>query len=125
MPCVTLHCCDSFVSNRWMLIKLQLIPLLSYSAPPLSFCHSTPFSVPMINCGDCEKDGVFHQYAYEATSPHICDTSGYWTPDEAVGQSNSIRFWTSLNENLELSMCYCYISFIIRFNVSLSSFMLL
>lgn len=73
----------------------------------------------MINCGDCEKDGVFHQYAYEATSPHICDTSGYWTPDEAVGQSNSIRFWTSSNENLELSMCYSYISFIITFNVVL------
>ncbi|KAA8586684.1 hypothetical protein FQN60_016386 [Etheostoma spectabile] len=38
-----------------------------------------------INCGDCEKDGVFHQYASEATSPRICDTSGYWTPEEAVG----------------------------------------
>lgn len=55
------------------------------------FCYSSSLHVPhSVNCGDCEKDGVFHQYAHEATSPRICDTSGYWTPEEAVGQSN----WT-------------------------------
>ncbi|XP_034038636.1 pappalysin-2 [Thalassophryne amazonica] len=47
--------------------------------------QSSLFHVFGINCGDCEKDGVFHQYAYEASSPRICDTSGYWTPEEAVG----------------------------------------
>ncbi|KAJ6654685.1 hypothetical protein lerEdw1_006707 [Lerista edwardsae] len=36
-------------------------------------------------CGDCAEDGTFSQYAYEASSPRICDSSGYWTPEEAVG----------------------------------------
>lgn len=39
-----------------------------------------------MNCQRCDEDGVLHQYAYEATSPHACDTSGYWTPEEAVGE---------------------------------------
>ncbi|KAF3858509.1 hypothetical protein F7725_011710 [Dissostichus mawsoni] len=46
--------------------------------------QNSSFHVSGINCGDCEKDGVLHQYASEATSPRICDTSGYWTPEEAV-----------------------------------------
>ncbi|XP_049603461.1 pappalysin-2 [Syngnathus scovelli] len=46
---------------------------------------SSPSHVAAINCGECDKNGVFHQYAYEATSPRICDTSGYWAPDEAIG----------------------------------------
>ncbi|XP_066548801.1 pappalysin-2 [Amia ocellicauda] len=37
------------------------------------------------NCGDCDEDGAFHQYAHEAASPRVCDSSGYWTPEEAIG----------------------------------------
>nr|XP_034979470.1 pappalysin-2 [Zootoca vivipara] len=36
-------------------------------------------------CGDCAEDGTFSQYVHEASSPRICDSSGYWTPEEAVG----------------------------------------
>lgn len=43
-----------------------------------------------VNCRYCEADGVFHQYAYEATSPRVCDSSGYWTPEEATGQYFSL-----------------------------------
>lgn len=43
-------------------------------------------SAPLLSCADCTVAGVFHQFAYEAASPRVCDTSGYWTPDEAVGE---------------------------------------
>uniref|UniRef100_A0A670Y0E8 Pappalysin 2 n=1 Tax=Pseudonaja textilis TaxID=8673 RepID=A0A670Y0E8_PSETE len=36
-------------------------------------------------CGNCAEDGTFSQYVHEASSPLICDSSGYWTPKEAVG----------------------------------------
>ncbi|KAH0618248.1 hypothetical protein JD844_017269, partial [Phrynosoma platyrhinos] len=36
-------------------------------------------------CGDCDEDGTFSQYVHEASSPLICDSSGYWTPKEAIG----------------------------------------
>jgi len=38
-----------------------------------------------INCHLCDENGALHQYAHEATSPHACDSTGYWTPEEAVG----------------------------------------
>ncbi|XP_077309317.1 pappalysin-2 [Lithobates pipiens] len=36
-------------------------------------------------CDLCTADGSFQQYAYQASSPRVCDNSGYWTPEEAVG----------------------------------------
>ncbi|XP_054977194.1 pappalysin-2 [Sorex araneus] len=36
-------------------------------------------------CRACSEDGTFHQYAHKASSPRVCDSSGYWTPEEAVG----------------------------------------
>ncbi|KAM9324715.1 pappalysin-2 [Gastrophryne carolinensis] len=36
-------------------------------------------------CGQCTADGSFQQYAHKASSPRVCDISGYWTPEEAVG----------------------------------------
>ncbi|XP_060630394.2 pappalysin-2 [Anolis sagrei] len=36
-------------------------------------------------CSDCDEDGAFSQYVHEASSPLICDSSGYWTPKEAIG----------------------------------------
>lgn len=37
-------------------------------------------------CDDCAEDGTFHQYVHEASSPRVCDSSGYWTPEEAEGK---------------------------------------
>ncbi|KAG9338489.1 hypothetical protein JZ751_025723 [Albula glossodonta] len=54
--------------------------------PPLS--GALHQSEGVVNCKDCEEDGAFHQYAHEATSPRACDSSGYWTPEEAVGESD-------------------------------------
>lgn len=36
-------------------------------------------------CDDCAEDGTFRQYVHEASSPRVCDSSGYWTPEEAEG----------------------------------------
>ncbi|XP_028936958.1 pappalysin-2 [Ornithorhynchus anatinus] len=36
-------------------------------------------------CGVCTEDGTFHQYVHTASSRRVCDSSGYWTPEEAVG----------------------------------------
>ncbi|XP_053549279.1 pappalysin-2 [Bombina bombina] len=37
------------------------------------------------DCILCAADGSFHQYVHQASSPRVCDSSGYWTPEEAVG----------------------------------------
>ncbi|KAM4722913.1 pappalysin-2 [Rhinophrynus dorsalis] len=36
-------------------------------------------------CGSCAADGSIHQYVHHASSTRACDSSGYWTPEEAVG----------------------------------------
>ncbi|EHB09018.1 Pappalysin-2 [Heterocephalus glaber] len=36
-------------------------------------------------CGSCSEDGTFRQYVHTASSRRVCDSSGYWTPEEAVG----------------------------------------
>ncbi|KTG07046.1 hypothetical protein cypCar_00016071 [Cyprinus carpio] len=38
-----------------------------------------------MSCHLCDENGALHQYAHEATSPHACDSTGYWTPEETVG----------------------------------------
>ncbi|XP_069793627.1 pappalysin-2 isoform X3 [Narcine bancroftii] len=52
-------------------------------------------------CGDCDEDGKLYQYAHTASSPRICDASGFWTPEEAVGPPDvdepcepSLRAWS-------------------------------
>lgn len=37
-------------------------------------------------CGACTEDGTFRQYVHSASSRRVCDSSGYWTPEEAVGK---------------------------------------
>lgn len=37
-------------------------------------------------CDSCAEDGTFRQYVHEASSPRVCDSSGYWTPEEAEGK---------------------------------------
>ncbi|AWP04621.1 putative pappalysin-2 isoform 2 [Scophthalmus maximus] len=95
-----MHCYLDLVYQKWLMDRqpapIPLAPLVTdqtkdsvsvYWLPPIRgpLYQSSPLLTSVINCGDCEKDGIFHQYAYEATSPRICDTSGYWTPEEAVG----------------------------------------
>ncbi|XP_044243829.3 pappalysin-2 [Ursus arctos] len=41
--------------------------------------------VPGSVCGACTEDGTFRQYVHTASSRRVCDSSGYWTPEEAVG----------------------------------------
>ncbi|XP_075396602.1 pappalysin-2 [Tenrec ecaudatus] len=42
-------------------------------------------SDPGSTCGACTEDGTFRQYVHTASSRRVCDSSGYWTPEEAVG----------------------------------------
>ncbi|KAI4809988.1 hypothetical protein KUCAC02_018838, partial [Chaenocephalus aceratus] len=95
-----MHCYLDLLYQKWLMDQqpspTPLAPIVTdqspdsvsiYWLPPLRgmLYQSSSFHVSGINCGDCEKDGALHQYASEATSPRICDTSGYWTPEEAVG----------------------------------------
>nr|XP_019955585.1 PREDICTED: pappalysin-2 [Paralichthys olivaceus] len=95
-----MHCYLDLVYQKWLMDRqpapIPLAPIVAdqspdsvslYWLPPIRgpLYQSSSFHMSVVNCGDCEKDGDFHQYAYEATSPRICDTSGYWTPEEAVG----------------------------------------
>lgn len=93
-----MHCYLDLVYQKWLTTRqpspVPLAPVMTGQTPGSVFLYwLAPLSGPLyqsstfsgVNCGDCENDGVFHQYAYEAASPRICDTSGYWTPEEAVG----------------------------------------
>ncbi|KAG7524210.1 pappalysin-2 [Solea senegalensis] len=95
-----MHCYLDLVYQKWLMDRqptpIPLAPIITdrspdsvsiYWLPPTRgpLYQSSSMQTSAINCGNCEKDGVFHQYAYEASSPRICDTSGYWTPEEAVG----------------------------------------
>uniref|UniRef100_H3C6N9 Pappalysin 2 n=1 Tax=Tetraodon nigroviridis TaxID=99883 RepID=H3C6N9_TETNG len=93
-----MHCYLDLVYQNWMAdgppASIPLAPAVSGHSLDSVLIHWLPpvrgplypsSSAPLLSCGDCSLDGVFHQYAYEAASPRVCDTSGYWTPDEAVG----------------------------------------
>ncbi|XP_061653811.1 pappalysin-2 isoform X1 [Phyllopteryx taeniolatus] len=95
-----MHCYLDLVYQNWLMERLPgAIPVpamvTDQSPDSVSIYWLAPLTGPLyqsssshlsaVNCGECEKDGVFHQYAYEAASSRICDTSGYWAPDEAIG----------------------------------------
>uniref|UniRef100_A0A3Q3FZI8 Pappalysin 2 n=1 Tax=Labrus bergylta TaxID=56723 RepID=A0A3Q3FZI8_9LABR len=90
-----MHCYLDLVYQKWLMDRtpapIPLPPMVTdQSLDSVSVYWLTPLRGTLHQryeciCGDCEKDSVFHQYAHEATSPRICDTSGYWTPEEAVG----------------------------------------
>ncbi|XP_053738591.1 pappalysin-2 [Synchiropus splendidus] len=96
-----MHCYLDLVYQKWLIdahpVPVPLAPIVTgQSADSVSLYWLPPVRGPLyqssslqapdhINCRDCERDSVFHQYAYEASSPRICHTSGYWTPEEAVG----------------------------------------
>uniref|UniRef100_A0A8C6TTY6 Pappalysin 2 n=1 Tax=Neogobius melanostomus TaxID=47308 RepID=A0A8C6TTY6_9GOBI len=84
-----MHCYLDLVYQRWMTTPqpspVPLSPIITAQTQrSVSLYWLAPLNGPkaIINC---ESDGVFHQYAFEAASPRVCDTSGYWTPEEAVG----------------------------------------
>uniref|UniRef100_A0A665UJ66 Pappalysin 2 n=1 Tax=Echeneis naucrates TaxID=173247 RepID=A0A665UJ66_ECHNA len=88
-----MHCYLDLVYQKWLIdhrpTPIPLAPIVTDQTPDsVSVYWLPPIRGPLYqryDCADCERDGVFHQYASEASSPRICDTSGYWTPDEAVG----------------------------------------
>ncbi|KAM6165289.1 pappalysin-2 [Erethizon dorsatum] len=57
--------------------------LTIYWLPPISGVVYDRASGSM--CGSCSEDGTFRQYVHTASSRRVCDSSGYWTPEEAVG----------------------------------------
>uniref|UniRef100_A0AAV2JRQ8 Pappalysin-2 n=1 Tax=Knipowitschia caucasica TaxID=637954 RepID=A0AAV2JRQ8_KNICA len=96
-----MHCYLDLVYQKWLMTQqpspVPLAPIITAQTPrSVSLYWLAPLSGPLyrsstsvfsgIDCGLCESNGVFHQYAIEATSPRVCDTSGYWTPEEAVGE---------------------------------------
>ncbi|XP_064197731.1 pappalysin-2 [Anguilla rostrata] len=91
-----MHCYVDLVYQNWVVGKkptpTPLPPMvIGQSSESVTIHWLPPVSGALhqregvVNCKDCEEDGTFHQYAYEATSPRACDSSGYWTPEEAVG----------------------------------------
>uniref|UniRef100_A0A3B3ZES9 Sushi domain-containing protein n=1 Tax=Periophthalmus magnuspinnatus TaxID=409849 RepID=A0A3B3ZES9_9GOBI len=95
-----MHCYLDLVYQKWLTTRqpspVPLAPIITaQTARSVSLYWLAPLSGPLyqssalgfstVDCGLCESDGVFHQYAFEAASPRVCDTSGYWTPEEAVG----------------------------------------
>uniref|UniRef100_A0A667XQM6 Pappalysin 2 n=1 Tax=Myripristis murdjan TaxID=586833 RepID=A0A667XQM6_9TELE len=90
-----MHCYVDLVYQNWLTdsqpAPIPLAPIVtSQSSDSVSIYWLPPVRGPLHPRYDVwlfffTKDGVFHQYAHEATSPRICDTSGYWTPEEAIG----------------------------------------
>uniref|UniRef100_A0AAQ4R5I2 Pappalysin 2 n=1 Tax=Gasterosteus aculeatus aculeatus TaxID=481459 RepID=A0AAQ4R5I2_GASAC len=90
-----MHCYLDLVYQNWLseeqLAPIPLAPIVTDQSPDSVSIYWLPpmrgaFYQRVGNvCLYLPTDGVFHQYASEATSPRICDTSGYWTPEEAVG----------------------------------------
>ncbi|XP_061746548.1 pappalysin-2-like [Nerophis ophidion] len=97
-----MHCYVDLVYQRWLTQGLPapvpLAPLITQQGPDwVSIYWPAPLGGPLhqssapnlqseVSCQECEGGGVFQQYAQEATSTRVCDTSGYWTPDEAIGK---------------------------------------
>uniref|UniRef100_A0A674C6P6 Pappalysin 2 n=1 Tax=Salmo trutta TaxID=8032 RepID=A0A674C6P6_SALTR len=83
-----MHCYMDLVYENWLNNRrpspIPLKPMVIRQSSDSVSIHWLP-PVRGVNCRYCEADGVFHQYAYEATSPRVCDSSGYWTPEEAIG----------------------------------------
>ncbi|XP_064004195.1 pappalysin-2 [Pogoniulus pusillus] len=91
-----MHCYLDLVYQRWGQSKkpapIPIPPMVTgqtwdslsiYWLPPISgIIHERKQDTL---CDSCAEDGTFHQYVHEASSPRVCDSSGYWTPEEAEG----------------------------------------
>ncbi|KAK3567564.1 hypothetical protein QTP86_020030, partial [Hemibagrus guttatus] len=91
-----MHCYIDLVYNNWVQDRkptpIPLPPMvIGQDDDSVSIHWLHPISGPLmqreegVNCQLCDEHGALHQYAYKASSPHSCDSSGYWTPEEAVG----------------------------------------
>ncbi|XP_060787136.1 pappalysin-2 isoform X1 [Neoarius graeffei] len=91
-----MHCYVDLVYKNWVQDRKPTpIPLpsvvIGQDDDSVSIHWLHPLSGPLmqreegVNCQLCDEHGALHQYAHKATSPHSCDSSGYWTPEEAVG----------------------------------------
>ncbi|XP_009296921.1 pappalysin-2 isoform X2 [Danio rerio] len=91
-----MHCYIDLVYKTWVHERkptpVPLAPVVvGQKADSVSIHWLNPISGPLahregdMNCQLCDENGALHQYAHEATSPHACDSTGYWTPEEAVG----------------------------------------
>ncbi|XP_040533986.1 pappalysin-2 isoform X2 [Gallus gallus] len=91
-----MHCYLDLVYQRWSQGKkptpIPIPPMVTrqthdslsiYWLPPISGVIHERELDPL--CDDCAEDGTFRQYVHEASSPRVCDSSGYWTPEEAEG----------------------------------------
>uniref|UniRef100_A0A3Q0QS71 Pappalysin 2 n=1 Tax=Amphilophus citrinellus TaxID=61819 RepID=A0A3Q0QS71_AMPCI len=85
-----MHCYLDLVYHKWLMdhqpAPIPMAPIVTdQSADSVSIYWLPSIRGSLYQRYDCMKDGIFHQYAYEASSTRICDTSGYWTPEEATG----------------------------------------
>ncbi|XP_032016801.1 pappalysin-2 [Hylobates moloch] len=91
-----MHCYLDLVYQQWtesrkptpipippMVIGQTNKSLTIHWLPPISGVVYDRASGSM--CGACTEDGTFRQYVHTASSRRVCDSSGYWTPEEAVG----------------------------------------
>ncbi|KAB0376892.1 hypothetical protein FD755_011336, partial [Muntiacus reevesi] len=91
-----MHCYLDLVYQQWgqsqkptpipmppMVIGQTPKSLTIHWLPPISGVVYDRF--PGSVCGACTEDGTFRQYVHTASSRRVCDSSGYWTPEEAVG----------------------------------------
>ncbi|RXN20770.1 pappalysin-2 isoform X1 [Labeo rohita] len=91
-----MHCYIDMVYKTWVNGRnptpVPLAPMvIGQDADSVTIHWLNPISGPLahregdMNCHLCDENGALQQYAHEATSPHACDSTGYWTPEEAVG----------------------------------------
>ncbi|XP_059988714.1 pappalysin-2 isoform X4 [Lagenorhynchus albirostris] len=91
-----MHCYLDLVYQQWSQSRKPTpipIPPMVIGQTPLSLTiHWLPpisgvvyDRVPGSVCGACTEEGTFRQYVHTASSRRVCDSSGYWTPEEAVG----------------------------------------
>ncbi|XP_067584830.1 pappalysin-2 isoform X2 [Pseudorca crassidens] len=91
-----MHCYLDLVYQQWSQSRKPTpipIPPMVIGQTPLSLTiHWLPpisgvvyDRVPGNVCGACTEEGTFRQYVHTASSRRVCDSSGYWTPEEAVG----------------------------------------
>uniref|UniRef100_A0A2K5EGT5 Pappalysin 2 n=1 Tax=Aotus nancymaae TaxID=37293 RepID=A0A2K5EGT5_AOTNA len=91
-----MHCYLDLVYQQWtesrkpapipippMVVGQNNKSLTLHWLPPISGVVYDRASGSM--CGACTEDGTFRQYVHTASSRRVCDSSGYWTPEEAVG----------------------------------------
>ncbi|EPY78991.1 pappalysin-2 isoform 1 [Camelus ferus] len=91
-----MHCYLDLVYQQWSQSRkptpIPLPPMVIGQTPKSLTIHWLPpisgvvyDRVPGSVCGACTEDGTFRQYVHTASSRRVCDSSGYWTPEEAVG----------------------------------------